>query len=63
MSFLPYDSRILSFGSLEEKAIFLLRRNKTEVVRRMIIFGAEKYVFLRRKIIAVREQEENILTF
>ena len=61
MSFLPYDSRILSFGSLEEKAIFLLRRNKTEVVKRMIIFGAEKYVFLRRKIIAVREQEENIL--
>ena len=27
----------------------------------MIIFGAENYVFLRRKIIAVREQEENIL--
>ena len=61
MSILPYDSRILSFGSLEENAIFLLRRNKTEVVKRMIIFGAEKYVFLRRKIIAVREQEENIL--
>ena len=44
-----------------EGILFLLRRNKTEVVKRMIIFGAEKYVFLRRKMIAVREQEENIL--
>ena len=63
MSFLPYDSRILSFGSLEEKAIFLLRRNKTEMEKDDYIWSRKLCFFLRRKIIAVREQEENILTF
>ena len=48
MSILPYDSRILSFGSLEEKAIFLLRRNKTEMEKddyiwsRKLCFFAEE---------------------
>ena len=59
MSFLPYDSRILSFGSLEEKMnregkrgwclekefFFLLRRNKTEMKKEDYILRWKIYSF------------------
>ena len=72
MSSLPNDSRILRFGSLEEKmnregkrriifgeGFFLLKRNKTEMEKEDYICRRKIYFFQRRTIL-VKKNEEHI---